>query len=195
MKGYRISALLLLLISMAFLSNATEAVIFDKPVSANFYPVDGAAAVVERFFSWYKTKYDYLDHQIHFVDVDLKTNKPYKINFAKTEEYLTVLKASGFFSDNYVSFYRRYFNKISANLKKTRQSDGPVDGLDLDLILHTQEPESYMEDLKVFKITTLSTSLTGAVVKVKATFPGEAYQLFYLKKTDGKYLIDKIEAF
>jgi hypothetical protein len=82
MKKYTILMLLFLLISMASWSRATQIVIVNKSVSANLYPVDSAAAVVAHFFRWYKTKYDYLDHQIHFVDVDLKTDKPYKIKLS-----------------------------------------------------------------------------------------------------------------
>jgi hypothetical protein len=148
---------------------------------------------VRNFYKWYKTKFDYLDHHLYLVDMDFKKNTPYRINFTKTEEYLSILKSSGFFSDSYISYYRTYFKKIDLTLQKTKQNDGPVDGLDFDSIMHTQEPESYLANLNVIRLKLIYSTDKNAIVKMKTTLdPVESFQLLHLVKVNGKYLIDKI---
>lgn len=153
-----------------------------------------AITFVRNFYRWYQTKFDYIDHHLYLVDMDLKNPKPYRINFKKTEEYLSILKSSGFFSDSYINYYRQYFKEIDDTLKKTKQDDGTVDGLDYDLIMNSQEPESYLKNLNVIRLTIVSSTAENAVVKMKTTLdPVESYQLLYLTKVNGKFLIDKIK--
>lgn len=145
------------------------------------------------FFKWYKTKFDYLDHQIHPVDVGIHDNSPYKINFKETEKYLATLRSSGFFSDNYINRYRDHFNKIELTLKKTKQNDGPVDGLDFDPIVHSQEPEAILEDLNKIQLSILKSEGNKVTVKVKTQFDVDTNSLYYITKNGDKYQIDKID--
>lgn len=154
---------------------------------------DAAVIFMKDFYKWYKTKYDYLDHRIFPVNIDVKKPIPYKINFHETEKYLSVLKSSGFFSDNYINYYRNYFKKIDLILQKTKQNDGPVDGLDYDLIMNSQEPESYLEDLNIIQLNIKKSSVNSAIVKMKTKYNQDTYQLIYLVKMNHRYLIDKIE--
>lgn len=156
---------------------------------------DKSTIFLQSFFKWYKTKFNYLDHHIYFVDMDLKNNTPYRINFAKTEEYLSILKSSGFFSESYIMNARSYFKKIDLTLQKTKQNDGTVDGLDYDLILHSQEPEAILENLSGIHLEIINTSKDRVIVKMKTKFNQDTYSLYYLTKEGDKYQIDKIDYF
>jgi hypothetical protein len=129
------------------------------------------------------------------VDMDLKNNTPYRINFVKTEEYLSVLKSSGFFSESYIMNARSQFKKIDFTLQKTKQNDGTVDGLDYDLILHSQEPEAMLENLSGIRLEIINTSKDKVIVKMKTKFNQDTYSLYYLTKEGDKYQIDKIDYF
>lgn len=148
---------------------------------------------LKSFFKWYKTKVDYLNNHIFTVNMDFKNNTPYRVNFKQVEKYLNVLKTSGFFSDDYINNYREYFKKVDLTLQKTKQNDGTVDGLDYDPILHSQEPNSMLENLNNFKLTILKSVHRETTIKVETPFNVDSYLIYHLKKTDGKYLITKID--
>lgn len=150
---------------------------------------------LKTFFKWYKTKFEYLDHQIFPVDMDFKSHKPYRINFKETEKYLSVLKSSGFFSDDYIMNTRAYFKAVDEKLKKTKQNDGPVDGLDYDVIVNSQEPESILENLEGLKLTVVKSTANYVAVKMTTKFHQNTHSLYTLKRTGTKYLIDKVDFF
>ena len=153
-------------------------------------------AFLKAFFKWYRTKYDYLDHHIYTVKMDLKKHTPYRINFNETEKYLSILKSSGFFSDGYISYYRAYFKKVDRILQKTKQNDGPVDGLDYDSIVYSQEPESILENLNNIRLNVMRSTPQETTVKMQTPYDvRDSYLLFHLKTIDGKYLIDKVDVF
>lgn len=154
---------------------------------------DSSILFLRRFFKWYQTKYDYLDHHIFPVTTDYKNNTPYRIDLKETEKYLSVLKSSGFFSDNYINHKRQYFKEIDSMLQKTKQSDGTVDGLDYDPVVHSQEPESILEKLATIQLDVVSRSGNRIIVKMKTKFNEDTYLLYYLTKDGDKYLIDKID--
>jgi hypothetical protein len=124
--------------------------------------------------------------------MDLKTNPPYRINFSETEKYLSILKSSGFFSDNYILNYRSYFKKIDLTLQKTKQNDGTVDELDYDPIVHSQEPESMLKNLNNIRMKIVKSTANDVTIKVQTPFNQDTYLLYNLKKSEGRYLIDKI---
>ena len=174
----------------------------QKKASKEFYLTNSISKVQQNespilflrdFFKWYKTKFDYLDNHIFPVAMDLKTNPPYRINFNETEKYLSILKTSGFFSDNYILNYRSYFKKIDLNLQKTKQNDDTVDGLDYDPIVHSQEPESMLKNLNNIRMKIVKSTENDVTIKVQTPFNQDTYLLYYLKKSEGRYLIDKID--
>lgn len=147
-------------------------------------------AFMRNFFKWYKTKVN--SFQNDFVDMDSEKPNPYRINFNKTEKYLTVLKSSGFFSDSYINYFRAYFKKVDVTLQKSKQNDGPIDGLDYDLVMHTQEPITYLKDLSVIQLTIIKSTANSATIKMQTKFDRRNYNLIDLVKVNNKYLIDKI---
>jgi len=174
-----------------YIKHVSSNLVFDTPNSN-----EKAVVFVRDFLKWYKTKYGYLYHTLRFIDLDLKHPAPYKINYRETEEYLSALKNSGFFSKNYLNYYKSYFKAIDLKLQKTKQNDGPVDGLDSDLIMHTQEPESYLNHLNVLQLSQVKSSGNSriVIVKMKTNYNNGGSLLFYLIEANGKYLIDKIES-
>jgi hypothetical protein len=192
--------LFLLLVTLVLSSkakNVTSKSINDKifiPAAFSLpQQTDSPILFLRRFFRWYKTKFDYLDHHIFPVNMNFKTNAPYRINFTETEKYLSVLKSSGFFSDNYLIYNRNYFKEIDLTLQKTKQNDGTVDGLDYDPIVHSQEPEAMLENLNKIRLTVIKSTANDITVKMLTPFNVNTYSLFYLKKINGKYLVDKID--
>ena len=151
-----------------------------------------AISFMNSFYKWYKTKYKFLN-SIPLVKMDDNPNIPYSMNYNSTERYLSVLKSSGFFSDTFISYYRNYFKKIDAMFKKTKQNDGPVDGLDYDFIMHSQEPESYLTDLNNLRLTVVNNLPNKVVIKVKSKYDLKSYQLFTLEKLNNRHLIGKID--
>jgi len=192
MKQINNKVILILLFSVAIAlnSNANSIVVKDN---TGFHSDNKPVLFLRDFFKWYKTKFDYLDHHVFYVAMDLKTNAPYRINLSETEKYLSVLQSSGFFSDNYILNYKSYFKKIDLTLQKTKQNDGTVDGLDYDLIMHNQEPESILKNLNNIRLSVLKSTTSYVTVKMTTPFDRDTYQLFYLKNSEGRYLIDKIE--
>lgn len=187
-----LSLLFVLICSNSAKSDATN--LINEKIACNSNKSDDAVAFMKDFFKWYKTQSEYLN-KIHVVNMNFKTNAPYRINFQETERYLSILKLSGYFSENYISYYRDYFKKIDLTLQKTKQNDGTVDGLDFDFILHSQEPESYLKNLDVIQLSVVNSSVSKVIIKMKTKLdPAYALELFYLTKVNGKYLIDKINA-
>lgn len=153
-----------------------------------------AREFVKSCLKWYKTRIHYINTSIHFVDINMQRPTTYRINYNETEKYLSILKSSSFFSDKYLNYYRSYFQKIDSNFQKTKQDDGEPEGLDFDLIMHSQEPESILQNLNEIHLIVLKSSTNDKVlVKMKTKFDLNAFSLFELSKTNNSYIIDKIE--
>jgi hypothetical protein len=201
MKGKnKIRLLFFLLTTLAIHGNAKNVNvknISDKTYKtaefSNWQRIDSSTVFLRRFFRWYKTKYDSLDHHIFPVATDFKNKAPYRINFKETEKYLSILQSSGFFSDNYIINYRNYFKKIDLTLQKTKQNDGTVDGLDFDPIVHSQEPESMLENLNNIRLTVVKFTANDITIKMRTQYNVNTYLLYHLKSITGKYVIDKID--
>src|ERR1700761_1825838 len=75
----------------------------NKTPTANHFSIqqNNPVEFLRGFFKWYRTKFEYLDHHIQYVDAGYKVGTPYRVNFHETERYLSNLKISGFFSDGY----------------------------------------------------------------------------------------------
>lgn len=193
MKIFKNGAILFLLLALFALNLYAK-----NNSSRNFLPKkrielkqnNNPVLFMRSFFKWYKANL----HSFHnaFVDINAEAPKPYRINFTKTEQYLSTLLSSGFFSKKYIDYYRKYFKKIDLTLQKTKQDDGAVDGLDYDLIMHTQEPESYLNDLKTIQLSIVKSNLGGAIIKVKSKVDPMFGEQFTLIKIKYDFLIEKI---
>lgn len=141
------------------------------------------------FYKWYAN-----DKKIKDVEFlkDLKdSNNFYAIDFKGTEEYLSILKKTGLVSEKYLETQREYFKECEKYFKENPENDGPPYGLDYDLIMHSQD---YDEDLaNTDKIKVKEIYRKNNESKLKILFFGGGKIDVTLSKTNGKWLIDKIE--
>ena len=193
----RIRLWLLVLLTASILSGHAKNVRPEKtPVKKHFSsqqnnPVD----FLKGFFKWYRTKFEYLDHHMQYVDAGYKSNTPYRVNFHETERYLSLLKSSGFFSDGYINHCRAYFKQIDLTLQQTKQSDGTVHGLDYDFMMHSQDTKPLFDDLDKISLTVTNPAPHNVTIKVQTPLNQDSYLLYYLTKVGDKYFIDKIDFF
>jgi hypothetical protein len=142
------------------------------------------------FLKWYKQNYDAVNSP-NTVNIP-ETDDPdlfYRVNFEGTEEYLYLLKSSGFISDTYLETWRDYFKKCDANFLKSKQNDGPPDGFEFDFVLWTQEIGSTLESIDAIVITKTDEKGNTCFVEVDISMRLG----FYLTKYNGLWLIDSIE--
>jgi len=187
---------LLLLLSASILTGYAKNIPIEKtPVKIYFSSQQNNSALdfLKGFFKWYRTKFEYLDHHIQYVDAGYKTNTPYRVNFHETERYLGILKSSGFFSNIYINNARSYFKQVDKILQQTKQSDGTVDALDHDFMMHSHDTKQLFDDVDKITLTAVNTTPFSATIKVQTPFNQDSYLLYYLTKTGDKYLINKID--
>jgi hypothetical protein len=111
------------------------------------------AGTVLNFFQWYRSNVKQLK-KIDLVDkITVDTTSYYAVNFTATEKYLAALQKSGFVSDQYISYWRAYFNKCDNDLHKTPQNTGIAKGFDIDFVMLAKE---YEEDLKTIELSTVN---------------------------------------
>jgi hypothetical protein len=141
------------------------------------------------FYKWYTT-----DKQIKEAEFlkDLKdSNDFYAIDFTATEEYLTILKKTGLVSEKYLETQREYFKECEKHFKENPANDGPPYGLDYDLIMLSQDYEIDLANTDKIKVEEIYKKNNQS--KLKLLFFGGGKIDVTLSKTDGKWLIDKIE--
>lgn len=149
---------------------------------------------LRNFLVWYKSNLQLTRQSSNFVDLNSNQKGTYRINFESTERYLSILKLSGFFSNNYLNNQRKYFRQIDLNLQKINQNDGVVEDLDFDLITHSQEPEAILENINEIKFSIQKRKPNGTLlVKLKTPYDSKfSYSLIELIKTNKTFLIDNI---
>lgn len=141
------------------------------------------------FYKWYATDKKIKD--IEFLK-DLKdSNNFYAIDFKGTEEYLTTLKQTGFVSEKYLQTQRDYFKDCEKYFQENPENDGPPYGLDYDLIMLSQDYEEDLANTDKIKVEEIYRKDNQSMLKL--LFFGGGKIDVTLSKTNGKWLIDKIE--
>ena len=103
---------------------------------------------VKKMLYWYKNNYNEIN-SIELVDlIGNGDSIHYEINYKSVELYLSKLRKSYLFSDNYIIEAKNYFIKCNENLVENYQSDGPPSGLEYDLLLFTQEPSYLLDNIE-----------------------------------------------
>lgn len=160
-------------------------------------PSSTPEAVVISFLTWYKDKEKIIEK------IDLINNftnsydsaKFYSVNFDSTNKYLSLIKASGFVSNNYVKKWLDYFIESDKRLKANPQNDGVPDGFEYNFIMHSQDWEDALKQLDKVKIIRREIRSKNATVIVR--FDSDIYsnyQLEYdLTKENEIWLIDEIK--
>jgi hypothetical protein len=153
---------------------------------------DRYVLVIRTLLSWYEKNYDKVN-SIQLVDMPSLKGKTgwYKVNFDSVNKYLSVLRSSHFFSENYLNNARKYFQKCNKALMTNKQDDGLVDGIDFDLILFTQEPESTLEEFKTAKIEYFkSINKRDKIFRINS---GLSSLFFVVVNDSNRLLIDNID--
>jgi hypothetical protein len=144
--------------------------------------------VIYGFLEWYKNNYIRL-YEYRLTVTDSSGN--YQVDKKACEGYLSELKASGFISDEYLKLWNRYFDDQSVKFKMYTQNEGPPEGFDFDLVLHTQEPEVVCKVLKNMKFTYKEKSDGKVVVHADTGWPDWIY-VFELTRINHHWYIDYI---
>jgi hypothetical protein len=150
------------------------------------------AGTILNFLRWYRTNVPQLK-KIELVShsTNPDSSQYYVINEAGTEQYLAALQKSGFVSDNYINRWRMYFQKCNDDLRKTPQTEAPVQGLDFDLVMLSKE---YDEDLaKIERSTVEYQHLKNDEGSITIGLPTVGRLKYWISKQDGKWLIDDIK--
>ncbi|MCW3104747.1 MAG: hypothetical protein JWO09_3187 [Bacteroidetes bacterium] len=142
-------------------------------------------STVRDFLTWYKVNYKSVNG---FNIVSKNDSLQYRVNTDECGRMIEKLRSSGYFTKNALDGLQAYFAKCGENFLKTRQNDGPPDGLDGDLVLCTQEIEECLSKIETAEYKDVSIDGTSAKVTV---------QLIYdlpvkLKKEDNAWKIEKI---
>ncbi|HRI00305.1 MAG TPA: hypothetical protein PK006_04560 [Saprospiraceae bacterium] len=143
---------------------------------------------INGFLQWYKANIFKL-YEYNLTAKDSAGN--YIVDTVSCSKYLKALKKSGFISSEYVRLWADYFRSQGEKFIISPQNEGPPEGFDFDLVLHTQEPEIVFQDLGKLQFSSQEIKNKTAVIEV--TFPklGWTYS-FELSKIKNKWFIDYI---
>ena len=150
------------------------------------------------FLTWHKKNnlHDRSSPYAIVKEVSLRKKlKKQMIDKTGVEKYLVFLRSGGFLSEMYLNNLRGYFYEIDETLKKSPPvksgSIVKIDGLDLDFILQSFEPETILDHIDNGKIEDASILGNKAIVKFIVSLTSDK-MLFTLTKENGKWLIDYI---
>lgn len=99
------------------------------------------------FLKHYATNYERI-YEKEFVTY----GAPYSLDFKVVDNYIENAKLPRYFTDRYIRNLISAFVAIDKHLKAYPKNDGTVDGLESDLILHSQEPEELLAQIISGKI-------------------------------------------
>jgi hypothetical protein len=147
-----------------------------------------AIECVAGFFEWYKSNYREINlHTLIYTDSPAN----FQVSLPACRAYLQQLKSSGYISDNYVTIWMQYFNSKAEYFITNHQSAGPPEGFDLDFVLHSQEPELVLKNLKMLTYTSRTMNQNTREVIVHTQWDDWKY-VVELKKINKKWHIDYI---
>jgi len=183
MTKSKISILLYILI---FLYTCTERNMKTIGQAQNELP----DSTVLRFLKWYHLNEDSL-HKIPIIKGGLKdTTTFYRIDFQKTEMYLSELNKTNCISQKYISDFRNFFIKSDKYFKENPQNDGPANGFEGDIIMLAQDYMDVWENLDSMR--SIYRNIKGDKATIKVGF-GKFYKPTYnLTKINNHWLIDSI---
>ena len=124
-----------------------------------------------------------------------KKLKKQRVDKVGVERYLDFLRSSTFLSETYLNNLRAYFEKIDKILTKSPPisigSIVKIDGLDLDFVLQSFEPEQILDHIDDGKLEEVLIMENKAIAKFNIS---QTYtkMLFTLTKENGVWLIDNI---
>ena len=194
MKISRVALASLVIINILACSDTQTEKTYNKIVLTNKDNTDSNRESVEKtilgFLNWYKNNEDKLG-QINLIKGGLpeKTTN-YSFDFVATRKYLFELKRSGYLSDSFINNLQKHFIEVDDYLKKYPQNDGPIQGLDYDIIMKSQDYMDVWSNLDNVKI--LNKDINNDKAYLKLEFGGYYKTKYFLTKRDGLWLLDNI---
>ena len=156
------------------------------------------------YYRWYARNSERLT-KIQLVDGSgtspRDTGNFYAVDFKATARYLAELRKSGYVSPPYLADWRAYFRRQNDSLRLHPQDDGPAAGFEFDLVVHSQEPDEYLQHIAQVPLRVTHPTPTRALVVADFTRPATPdmpdnnmpdKRLFYLQRYATKWLIDSI---
>jgi len=181
------SFILLLLFFAAIKGDAAPLPKYGEEESA-----EAPKLIARNFLKWYKENRERLETFRLVNGKPGDSTQAYRVNFAETEKYLGELKKSGFFSDQYINSFRKYFIIADATLEQRPQYDGPAEGFSYDLVLKTQDSDEILDQIRKMKIIIKPVSADEA--KVYLRFPRVTVAMVLMMSRSGdKWLIDSLD--
>jgi hypothetical protein len=160
---------------------------FGRPIHTyinNQKTLETPPQAVRSFLYWYRNNIDRLN-KIQLVDQS--PGKPYSVNKTNVAKYLVELKKSGFLGKKFLKSIEHYIDICDANLLKIKQTEGPPEGFDMDMVLLMQDYESDFKLLDKAKASSLTKT------KIKFTFASENFLVFRMAQIKGKWFVESIE--
>lgn len=143
---------------------------------------------IQKFLGWYKNNYRAL-YKYRMTYTDSTGN--YRVNIKDCTSYFSALTSSGFISKEYVRLWSDYCLSQDQKFLISPQNEGPPEGFDMDLVLHTQEPDEVTKHFMNFKYITEKSDKSEAIILVDTGWPDWIY-VFELSKIKGRWYIDYI---
>ena len=144
--------------------------------------------IVQNFLGWYKDHYRRLyKYKMTYID----TAGNYRVNIKDCNAYFNEILASGYVSQEYRRLWSDYCTSQDEKFIISPQNEGPPEGFDMDLVLHTQEPDEVTQNYKNFKYKVDKINASNAVILVDTNWPDWVY-VFELSKTKDRWCIDYI---
>ncbi|MDQ8003306.1 MAG: hypothetical protein REI64_00825 [Pedobacter sp.] len=168
-------------------------------INAQQTPRDSINQSIISLLKWHKVNHLHDSSPKHYTLIkELAVSKKLKkrvVNKVGVERYLDFLRSSNFFSETYLNNLRGYFYEIDKILKTSPPvsvgSIVKIDGLDLDFILQTFEPEQILVHIDEGKLEEVLIIENKAIAKFNIS---QTYtkMLFTLTREKGNWLIDYI---
>ena len=158
----------------------------SKPKPAAATPLSDsarAAAYVAHFLRWYAGKHDSLD-QFYLVNTHEEEDSAWNtLNPVQTARYLNALRASGYFTENFLTEKEAYFRHCDSFFNAKKEHNRSPTGFDFDLVLGSSQTSEFLEDSVNPNIHFVN---AGSVIFDK-------YLVFTLKCAGDSCRVDKVQ--
>lgn len=150
---------------------------------------DFEKSIIINFLKWYE-KNKKLLHKNRIVKGGGVVGSNYYISSMNKEKYLYELSKSGYLSNIYIDSLNEYLERCNQNLKKYPQNDGPIQGLESDIVMKAQDYLGIIENLDSATIESISKYNNSEDIIL--TFAKYYKMSFTITKYNKRWQIDKI---
>lgn len=145
-------------------------------------------AAIHGFYAWYDQFAQNEANSIQFIDY---SGKYLKINDKKLDDYIQLLKGSGYLSEVFLDQYRADWKQLETKWQKEIYEDGPPTGADYDWFFCAQDWEIQFWTKAPVTITIEGSTAYAEMKGKEGDFPKSHH--FELVEENDKWLLSKIE--